>query len=207
MSGPREETRSGDGRRLTVHAVLSRAAEAGDGEQVTIADLIDGFGRRAYGPLLVFLGIVMLTPVGAIPGAPLVTTSLVLLLMGQSLMRQGAPWVPGRVRRFEIDRDRLRDALKKAAPWVRWLDRVTRPRLGVIFEGPMAWIWSLICIAIALTMLPLGFVPFGVAIPAASLALIGLGLMNSDGVAALAGVALALAAGWVGFTAIDSLPV
>lgn len=194
-------------RHLTVHAILSRAAEAGDGGSVSVADLVDAFGRRAYGPFLVILGVVMLTPAGAIPGAPLVATLLVLLLMGQSLLRHGAPWIPRRIGQLKTDGERLRGALKRAAPWVVWIDRVTGPRLGMLFEGPMPWIWSLCCILIAVTMLPLGFVPFGVAIPAASLALIGLGLMNSDGLAALAGIALAVAAGWAGFAALDSLPV
>jgi hypothetical protein len=149
----------------------------------------------------------MLTPVGAIPGAPLFVTIIVLLMMGQSLLREGAPWVPARIRRIEIDSARLRDGLDRIKPWMRWLDRVTNPRLTALFDPPVVWIWSLISMAIALTMLPLGFVPFGVAVPSLSLALIGLGIMNSDGLAALAGLAVAVAAGWIGFATLDSFPI
>jgi hypothetical protein len=172
--------------------------EAAGSETVTVAELLDAFGRRAYGPLLFVLGLVMLTPVGAIPGAPLVATVLVLLLMGQSLLREGAPWIPSGLRRIRIDSGRMRASLKRAERWVVWLDRVSRPRLPGLLAPPFIYIWSLCCIAIALTMLPLGFVPFGVAIPSLSLAFIGLGLMNSDGAAVIAGLAIAAAAAWLG---------
>lgn len=192
---------------LSAREVVATAAEAAGNGRVTVGELIDAFGRRAYGPLLFILGAIMLTPVGAIPGAPLITTLLVVLLMGQSVLRQGAPWLPAWIRDVAIDSARLHAGLQRIEPWARRVDRVTRPRLTALFEPPMMIGWGLCSIAIALTMIPLGLIPFGVAVPSLSLTLIGLGMINLDGAAAVLGAGVALAAGWMVLTTLSVAPI
>ena len=79
--------------------------------------------------------------------------------------------------------------------------------LGCQWWEPSMICWGLGCIVIALTMIPLGFIPFGVAVPALSLALIGLGMINLDGAAAALGVAFALATGWLLAASLSSMPI
>lgn len=207
MTAPDRNRRVSAGEKQSARAVIAAAAETAGGETVTVGELINALGRRAYGPLLFLLGAIMLTPVGAIPGAPLVATVLVLLLMGQSVLRQGSPWMPKWLREAEIKGARLRAGLERAEPWARRIDRITRPRLTVLFEPPMMVGWGLGCMVIAVTMIPLGFIPFGVAVPSLSLALIGLGMINLDGAAAALGVACALATGWLLAATLNSVPI
>jgi hypothetical protein len=194
-------------RGLSAREIVTTAAKAAGEGKVTVGELIDAFGRRAYGTLLFFLGAIMLTPVGAIPGAPLVTTVLVALLMGQSVLRKGAPWLPAWVREAEIDSARLQAGLRRIEPWADRVDRITRPRLTALFEPPMMIGWSIACVAIALSMIPLGLIPFAAAVPSLSLALIGLGMINLDGAAAALGAAVALAAGALVVTTVTAVPV
>ncbi len=189
---------------LTVSEVFARAVEAAEGPTVSVGAILRSFGARAYGPLLFVVGVIMVSPVGAIPGAPAVCVLLVMLLMGQSVVRRGPPWIPRRLARVEIDSGRLRHALEKTLPWFHRIERVVRPRLTGLVRPPLTHLWALACILIALTMLPLGFVPFGAAVPALALAIIGLGLMSLDGVLVLAGVAVSGAAFWLGLATLDA---
>jgi hypothetical protein len=188
-----------------VFTTVADTAETTDDGKVSVGDIFDVFGARAYGPLLFVLGVVMLTPLGAIPGAPLFSTILVLLLMGQALLREGAPWVPDRIRSISFEGTRLRAGLSKALPYFEWLDWIIRPRLTALLKPPLVRFLFLCCIFIALTMIPLGFVPFGVVVPSLSLAIIGLGMTNSDGVLVICGVAIAGAAMWLGLEALIGL--
>ena len=202
-----EENRPGDGgddEPRSIHGVFRRAIEAADGPTVSVGAILRAFGARAYGPLLFILGVLMVSPVGAIPGAPVICVVLVTLLMGQSILRRGPPWIPGRLARIEIDSARLRHGLERTLPWFRWLERVVKPRLTGLIRPPLSHLWAVACILIALTMLPLGFVPFAAAIPALALAIIGLGLMSADGVLVLAGVGVSAAAFWIGLSTVSA---
>lgn len=189
----------------SVRDVFETALDAADQGVVSVGAIIDAYGRRAYGPLLFVLAVIMLSPVGAIPGAPLLCAVIVTLMMGQSVLRAGAPWIPGRLRRVELESARLRNGLKRVWPYIKWLDRVTRPRLTAFFRPPLVHALSLFCFAIAVSMLPLGFVPFAVAVPALALAFLGLGLMNSDGVLVLIAIAIAGGAAWLGSATIGAV--
>jgi len=207
MTAAGEKRHGAPARGLSAREVVATAAEAAGDGKVTVGQLIDAFGRRAVGTLLFFLGAIMLTPVGAIPGAPLVTTVLVVLLMGQSVVRKGAPWLPAWIRDAEIDSARLRAGLQRIEPWADRMDRVTRPRLTALFDPSLTIGWSIGCIAIALSMIPLGLIPFAAAVPSLSLALIGLGMINLDGAAAALGAAVALVGGWLVLTTLTAVPV
>ncbi len=194
---PRREGRDDGG--LSVGDVFARAIRATEGQTVSV----EALSGRA--PTLLFvIGVLMVSPIGAIPGAPLVCAGLVALLMGQSVLHRGPPWVPRRLAGVEIDAARLRRALERTQPWVRPLERLVRPRLTALIRPPLNHLWALACILIALTMLPLGFVPFGAAVPALALAIIGLGLMSADGVLVLAGVAVSGGAFWLGLATLDA---
>lgn len=192
-----DEARERDGA-LSIREVFRRIIAAAEGETVSVGRILEAFGTRAYGPILFVVGVFMVSPVGAIPGAPLTCVAVVTLLMGQSLVRRGPPWIPPRLARIEIDSARLRDALERTLPWFRRIEIVLRPRLTVLIRPPVSHLWAVTCILISLTMIPLGFVPFGAAIPALSIAIIGLGLMAADGVVVLAGAAVSGAAFWIG---------
>lgn len=186
---------------VSIGKVFGTAVDAAKGNKVSVGEVLDAIGTRAYGPLLFLIGLIMASPLGAIPGAPLVAAALVLLLMGQSLAGRSTPWLPARVRRASTDADRFRNGLKRIYPWLRRIDGWVAPRLTALMRPPVHHAWAVVAIVIGLSMIPLGLVPFGVFVPAVALALIGLALMNSDGVLALVASAVALLPLWLGGSA------
>ena len=82
----------GDSTTMSLTEVMDRLRSATDGSRMTVGDIFDAFGSRAYGPLIFVLGVVALSPVGSIPGASLVTGTLIMLLAAQMQLRAGSPW-------------------------------------------------------------------------------------------------------------------
>lgn len=188
----------------SIHEVFARVLARTDQPTVSVGRILDAFGARAYGPLLFLIGVVIVSPLSAIPGAMIVAAVIVVAIMGQALVREGAPWIPGRIRRIRLGAARLRWALEKVMPWFEVIERMVRPRLVVLIRPPLLHLWSVCCMLIGLTLVPLTVIPFAVTVPGLSLAIIGLGLMTADGLLVLAGVAVSGGAFWLAYAALTA---
>lgn len=78
--------------------------------------------------------------------------------------------------------------IDKAKPWAKRLSRIVHARLTFLTETPFVQLVALICIALCITIYPLGFIPFAVAAPGAGLLFFGIGLTARDGVVILLGM-------------------
>jgi hypothetical protein len=184
---------------LSLDEVLDGMAAAGEGEEVPLGELLDSFGRRGFGPLLLIPGVLALAPTGAIPGMSVATGSLIALFSIQMLLPVEHPWVPRRLERITIGRKTLEKSIEKVRPVTSRLNLLIRPRLAAMTRPPAIWLIALTCIAMAALMFPLALVPFGVTPPAAAICLLALGLTSRDGLLValglgVAGLAVAMAA-------------
>ena len=177
----------------TLVDIFDRLAAEADGDRVEMGSLLDAFGRRTFGPMLFVPGFIALAPTGAIPGMSIITGSLIILVAVQMLLPTGQPWLPKRLRRFAFDREPFEKALAKSRPWVKKLDRLFRPRLRMFAAPPVSHLVALVCIAAAVSMFPLALIPFAVAVPAAAVVMLSLGLVTQDGLLVLIGFAFAFA--------------
>lgn len=163
------------------------------GEKVTVRDLLDAVGRRSYGPVLLLLGFVSISPLTIVPGANTITSLLILLISAQIPFGRKYPWVPKRALDFEFERKHLLSGVASSQKYVSWIDALLRPRLTFLTEPPFAQLVALICVAAALVCFPLSFVPLGPVLPGIAVMLFGLGLTSRDGLVIL-GAGLSLAA-------------
>lgn len=182
-----------------INTVLDRIKDDTDGDQVNLEELMEVLGTRSYGPLLLMMAILAVSPVGAIPGMSIITAAIVILLAGQMLIGRKSPWLPRRLLEKGVPRKRITKAVEQFRPWVGWADQLVSKRLAV-FNLPSAnKVTAVLCILLACLFFPLAFVPFGVAIPGTVLGVMALGLMAKDGVVLLLGHLLfvgALGAAW-----------
>ena len=175
--------------------VLDKLLETSDQEKVSIDDLISAFDNRSYGPLLLVPSLLALIPIiGGIPGMSILTGSIIILIAGQMLFKQGNPWLPERVRNFEFSRDKLESAIDMVRPYVEKVERWIKPRLTELTTKPFSYAIPVVSILFALTMFPLALLPFAVAVPALALTLLSIGLTLKDGYFVIAGYALGAAA-------------
>ena len=176
-----------------LQSVLDQIEMTLDGaDSVDLKTVVEAFGDRSFGPIMVLCGLCMMTPLGAIPGIPPAFGIIVIVFAVQLLFRRKTPWMPNILRRVKIPGDKLFKVQAKVRPILAKIDAIIRPRLQWAATGSMQVLISLVAIVISLSFFPLGMVPFGVVAPAAIILLFGLGITARDGVLTILGLGLSL---------------
>lgn len=176
-----------------LQSVLDQIEITLDGaDSVDLKTVVEAFGDRSFGPIMVLCGLCMMTPLGAIPGIPPAFGIIVIVFAVQLLFRRKTPWMPNILRRVKIPGDKLFKVQAKVRPILAKVDAIIRPRLQWAATGSMQVLVSLVAIVISLSFFPLGMVPFGVVAPAAIILLFGLGITARDGVLTILGLGLSL---------------
>jgi len=147
-----------------LHGLLT---EDGD---VTIGELMSSAGEQTYGLLILVSGLISFIPGVSIAGG------LVALVLG-SQMAWGVPypWLPQRLKQTQLHRGRVKDALARFEGWLLRLGQSSRPGRPL----NRRWMGSMVAWTAFLTALPVPpIIPFGNAIPAATLCLLGAALLE-----------------------------
>lgn len=165
-----------------VESVISRAIKDTDGDTVSVSDLLDLFEDRSFGPIFLLLGLlVVLPPLGGIPGLPAVVGVLILLFSLQRLLGRSHIWLPSFIGDLSISKSKLQSAEGKAQPALAAADSMITDRLSWVINGPSRYLAFVLVSLLALLMIPLELVPFAVALPGAAIALVGAALFSRDG--------------------------
>ena len=180
-------------------AILDGLPHAVAGDRISFGDLVDGFGRCAYAPLIVLFAAPNMLPV-ALPGISAALGAPLILLTGQMMLGRPRPWLPGVLRRRSLARSSFESLVARLLPRLRRIEGWMAPRmagvtgfLGTRLVGALGLMLALI------VTLP---VPFGNAGPGLALVVMSVGLGGRDGLAVLAGgligvAGLAIASGFV----------
>tara|TARA_R110002111_G_scaffold82103_2_gene129344 strand:- start:211 stop:867 length:657 start_codon:yes stop_codon:yes gene_type:complete len=191
-----------------LEGLLDELADASEkDDQISVVDIQDMVGHRSFAPLLAILGLIVMTPVGGIPGAPTMFGIIVILVAGQILLGQRTLWLPSGIRERSVPADKLKAGTEKIRPMARRVDRVFRPRWTFLTEGPALYAIALACVLLGAMLPPLELIPMGAVVPAIAVTMFALALMANDGFMALLGyivcaVAVYLIAAVVPFAAI-----
>ncbi len=170
-----------------LEGVLDRLLERTEGEEsVGLKDVFDAFSGRLYGPLMLIPSLILLTPLGGIPGMPIVVAILLVLVAGQRVLGLTRPWLPKRLVEGTVKRKKLESAFGKLRPWAKRVDAVLRPRLTVLVEGPMERVIALMIVAVGLSVPVFGLVPMAAAIPGLAAVLLSLAITGRDGLLVIA---------------------
>jgi len=162
---------------------------------LTVGDLLASLRSRAFGLSLILFGLPNLLP---IPGLPILTGIVLLLLALQIVVGREVPWLPARIAGTTLPRARLTQVVNRTLPLLRRIETVTRPRFALA-AGPTARRLvglAVLVLAVLLIIVPIpwiGSMPQGLA-----LCVLGLGLTERDGVLVTAGFVLAAIATAVG---------
>jgi hypothetical protein len=170
-------------------SAILRDLRADPDRQISIADLVERFGARAFGAILFIFAAACALPLP--PGGTTVFGAPLVLLAPQVALGAHAPWLPPAVRRRTISARDLRKVSERLVPWLERIERVSRPRLAFLF-GPLGdRVIGIVCTMLALVLiLP---IPLGNMLPAIAVALLALALTTRDGILAIAGYATTLA--------------
>jgi hypothetical protein len=168
--------------------MLRELAEDDGRERVSMGDLLETFRERAFGALIFIFAAPNAIPVpglSALLGAPLV------LLTAQLLLGRPKPWLPAFIRNRSFARSHFATVVGRLVPWLERAERLVRPRLLTLTLPAGERLIGLAALLLALLLFaPL---PFGNLLPGLALALLGIGLIERDGVAIIAGAIAGLA--------------
>jgi len=170
-------------------ALLDDLVETFPGDKVSVGDLIDRLDARAHGMLLLVLALPMCVP--NVPGISTVFGILMLAPAIQLVFGSRRLWVPRRVRLWEVEGDALRRTLQLAAPPLKRIEYLIRPRWSRLTSFPVTILVGLQTLLMAfILILP---IPFANWPPGMTVAMTSLALLQRDGVLMLLTIPAAVA--------------
>ena len=173
---------------------------AGDArDDVTIGAIRDMMGHRAFAPLLTLFAAFNLMPLP--PGTSLVLGVPLLVVSAQMAFGTRKPWLPDMIARRAVTADQFRAVTGWVVPRLMRVERMVRPRYWPFWRRSGERVVGVAALILATCItLP---IPLGNWLPAFATALLGLSLVQRDGVlfaigSAVAVVSLIIIAGIVG---------
>jgi hypothetical protein len=152
---------------------------AKDEPKLYLGELVNAFGERAFGALMLFFGLLNVL-VGAIPGSTTILGAPLLLIALQLVCRFDQLWLPKWALSRSIERETYRHAVEKAVGPLQRVERLTRPRLSIMTSEVSEVLIGLVCVVLAtILVLPIWG---GNLVPALIISTFGFGLMQRDGV-------------------------
>ncbi|HEV7344099.1 MAG TPA: exopolysaccharide biosynthesis protein [Devosia sp.] len=170
-------------------AILTAIAKGQDRERISIGDLLVALEHRAIGALIFIFAVPNAIPVppgvSAVLGAPLIFLSFQLMIG----MR---PWLPRVITDRSLSRVDFEKVVDLTAPWLAKAERMMRPRLQFMARRPAEYVVGAICLLLSIVLfLP---IPLGNMLPAFTICILALGVLERDGVWVSIGIASAVAA-------------
>ncbi len=172
--------------------LLDHMVQLAEGEaEVSLGMVVESIGNRAFGPLLMLIGLILVSPFSGVPGMAVTMAIFVALMASQLLMGRRRFWLPGWLLNRSVKRDRLLGAVRRLRPLARRVDRLLRPRLTTLVDNDATYVIAALCLLIALGMPMMEMVPFSASAAGVALGAFGLSLVVQDGLLVL------LAGGWI----------
>ncbi|MFY0633609.1 MAG: exopolysaccharide biosynthesis protein [Vannielia sp.] len=176
--------------------VLSALDSLAERNTVSLGNLLEEIGTRAFAPLILVPALILVTPISGVPGLPTVGAILMLLVTVQKLFGRKHLWLPGWLTRRSVSGERLGGAVD----WMRrpcgWIDRHSRRRLSALVSAPANIVTALVISLICLVIPALELLPMVTSLLAIAISLFAIGLLARDGIyTLLAWLWLAIAGG------------
>ncbi len=157
---------------------------AGDDPKLYLGELVNAFGERGFGALMLFFGLLS-AAIGIIPGTTTILGAPLLLMGVQLAVRRDQLWLPRWALRRWIERETYRQGVSRVLPRLRKVERLSRPRLSIMTSELSEVLIGIATVLLAtILVLPIWG---GNLIPALIISAFGFGLLQRDGLAILIG--------------------
>jgi hypothetical protein len=169
--------------------VLRSAATQSDSEFISIREIVDAFGERAFGFVIILFSLPNCVP--APPGLLSIFGVPVFLFACQMALGRHKPWLPKKVLDKTFRRADLVSILDKAAPKLAYIERLLKPRATWLFSPLMERAFGVFVAILSLSViLPLPGTNY---LPAFATVFLAMALIEEDGVVLGMGTALGIA--------------
>ncbi|MCM2562838.1 exopolysaccharide biosynthesis protein [Lutimaribacter sp. EGI FJ00015] len=158
-------------------------------EHISLRQIIGHVGDRSFSGLVLLIGLILVSPLSAIPGAPTMGMLIIVTTTSQYLLGRDHLWLPAMLLDRSLDRDRVERAIDFLHKPLGWVDRRTRRRLPFLTHRPLKWLVVLTIMATALPWPLLEPLPMVTSIGATAISLLSIGLVTRDGLFVVLGYA------------------
>lgn len=165
--------------------LLTAVLAAQDGEKVAIGDLVNALRNRAFGILFLLFGIPNCIPMP--PGIPVICGVILALIGLQMALGRHDLWLPDIIARRTFSRAMLEKIVNRSRPYIRRFEGWSAPRYPHV-SGPVGRHivgGTVVVLGLVLAFLPIPF--FGNIPPGIAVCILGLGLVERDGVIIMIG--------------------
>ncbi len=156
------------------------------GDEITIGQLVDALEDRAFGIILLILALPCCIPF--LYGVPQAVSIPLVFVAAQIVIGRHTPWLPDKLRARSFSRQAFEDMATKSAPYIRWFEVISKPRLTFLSRGVAErtlGVFLLIFSASIATPLPLTNTTPGVAV-----GVMAIGFIERDGILLIIGTLL-----------------
>ncbi len=177
---------------VTLTVALKRTVAEIRGESITLQELLGLIGEQGLLVFCTILTIPFLLPV-SIPGVSTVF-GLVIIFIGISVTLNRALWLPNRLLTHQLNSLHLRPVLERGIVFFGRLERWMHVRLHQLTEGVIMNRLNGLALTSGgvLLLFPLSFIPFSNTLPALSILLLALGMLQRDGLFIISGYVMLL---------------
>lgn len=153
-------------------------------ERMSVRELMDTLGDRSFGWCVIVFALLNLVPLPI--GANMITSLPLILVTAQMTLGMERVRLPEAVMNRTFRRRSFQKLVLRLGPLMRPLERMTAPRLPMMFSPVHERLLGVFLLVVSLTLfLP---VPVSTWLLAISLLISGIGLVERDGLITLAGV-------------------
>ena len=125
-------SRDPNAKRQTTRGILEALAQGDPDESVELATVLDDFGERGYGILLLIATLFAAIPIPGLAGG--LSGPIVILVGLQMMIGLEHPWLPKFFRQRMIARSTFVRALSSLSSPFQYVERWIKPRLSAIFD-------------------------------------------------------------------------
>jgi hypothetical protein len=196
---------------LAISRRLTQLAEDVEGEAATMDWIMAQLHERAFGLFLLVLALPCCIPF--LYGVPQVVALPLMVISVQMLIGRDVPWLPRKLGARTVSKASLQDLARRAEPWLRRIEAVSRPRLARLTHPPLDRVVGLALVLFSASILvPL---PGTNTVPGIAVVIVAMGLLQRDGILVVLGAILgtswiatllfagatlaSLIRGWLGF--------
>lgn len=176
---------------VSLSSLLLDFAAKFSAERVRVRDITESLGQRSFGFILLIFALPNSLPILGIPGVSTITGLPLLFVAVQMALGHQRVYLPRWIADSSLATADFQALINKVAPWLRRIEKLMKPRIPFLVLGKAERWLGAFCVVLAfLLVLP---IPLGNLLPALGILFIALGLIESDGVCVLAGIALGIA--------------
>jgi hypothetical protein len=178
-------------KKIDIPEELRRAFLVGEGQDVSVGDIVQALGPRSFGLGVMIFLIPICIPMP--PGIPMIVGAILGVFAVQLIIGRDKLWLPNGLAQKRLQRSSLRKAFEFAERYLGWLFRLARPR-GLMITGSLGRRLSGVIFLILGFLLILPIPIIGNVLPALAGTVLALGLTDRDGLVFICGFIASLIA-------------